>query len=97
MRATSERYRDGSQTLLQLRNRCWGPYETAELRDKDDRDRFLDTYYVPNSAELGTRVAQVVANSSPVYERLTQNPSASRAASRSSSSARVSAAGNRTP
>ena len=46
-----ERYRRGNQSMLQLLNRCWGLYEAAELRDSDDRDRFLDAYYSVSSAD----------------------------------------------
>lgn len=45
------RYRDGSQSMLQLLNRCWGLFEAAELRNPNDRDQFLAAYYALSSAD----------------------------------------------
>lgn len=59
--------------------------------------RGLNRRPVASRSRSGTRVVHVMAKSSKVYDRLTQKPSASRAASVSSSSARVFAAGNVTP
>lgn len=46
-----QRYRDGSQSMTQLLNRCWGLYEAAELRDSRERDRYLDLYYALSGAD----------------------------------------------
>jgi hypothetical protein len=46
-----QRYRDGSQPMVEMLNRCWGLFEAAELRNPEDRDRFLDVYYALSSAD----------------------------------------------
>ena len=46
-----QRYRDGSQSMVQMLNRCWGLFEAAELRNPADRDRFLHVYYALSSAD----------------------------------------------
>src|SRR5438552_1631163 len=40
-----DRHRDGSLSMAQMLNRSWGLFEAAELRNVDDRDRFLDVYH----------------------------------------------------
>lgn len=44
-------YRDGRRSMLELLNNAWGLFEAAELRDPDERNRFLDAYYALSNAD----------------------------------------------
>ena len=46
-----ESYRDGRQSIVALLNNAWGLYEAAEIRDPEERDRFMALYYALSSAD----------------------------------------------